>query len=55
MKKIISMMAMAAVMLWSCQEKEPLGSVAAGSVELAGSVVDGQILPVLKVENSRLT
>ena len=38
------MMAMAAVMVWSCQEKEPLGSVATGSVELAGSVVDGQIL-----------
>ena len=37
------MMAMAAVLLWSCQEKDGLGS-AAGSVELAGSVVDGQIL-----------
>ena len=37
------MMAMAAVMLWSCQEKDGLGN-AAGSVELAGSVVDGQIL-----------
>lgn len=38
-------MAMAAVLVWSCQEKEQLGSVAAGSVELAGSaVVDGQIL-----------
>ena len=37
------MMAMAAVLLWSCQEKDGLGN-AAGSVELAGSVVDGQIL-----------
>ncbi len=37
-------MAMAAVMLWSCQEKDELGNAAAGSVELAGSVVDGQIL-----------
>ena len=37
------MMAMAAVMLWSCQEKDELGT-AAGKVELSGSVVEGQIL-----------
>ena len=44
MKKIISMMAMAMVLLWSCQEKENLGTGASGSVELAGSVADGQIV-----------
>ena len=44
MKKIISIMTMAAVMLWSCQEKEQVGNVATGSVEVAGDVVDGQIL-----------
>lgn len=37
------MMAMAAVMLWSCQEKDQLGT-AAGKVELSGDVADGQIL-----------
>ena len=37
-------MTMAAVMLWSCQEKEQVGNVATGSVEVAGDVVDGQIL-----------
>ena len=44
MKKIISMMAMAMVLLWSCQEKEDLGTVASGSITLAGSVTDGQII-----------
>jgi hypothetical protein len=44
MKKIISMMAMAMVLLWSCQEKEDLGTVASGSIALAGSVTDGQII-----------
>ena len=38
------MMAMAAVLVWSCQEKENLPGAASDSVELAGSVVDGQIL-----------
>ena len=38
------MMAMAAVMLWSCQEKEGLEGAVSGKVELAGSVTDGQIL-----------
>ena len=38
------MMAMAIVLLWSCQEKENLGTGASGSVELAGSVADGQIV-----------
>lgn len=38
------MMAMAMVLLWSCQEKEGLGVAAPGKVELAGSLTDGQIL-----------
>lgn len=38
------MMAMAMVLLWSCQEKEDLGTVASGSIALAGSVTDGQII-----------
>ena len=38
------MMAMAAVLLWSCQNKEDLGVAAPGSVEIAGSLTDGQIL-----------
>lgn len=37
-------MAMAAVMVWSCQEKEGLEGAASGKVEIAGSVTDGQIL-----------
>lgn len=37
------MMAMAMVMLWSCQEKDGLEAAAPGKVELAGSVTDGQI------------
>lgn len=44
MKKFISIMAMAAVLLWSCQEKDDLGNAASGKIELAGSVADGQIL-----------
>ena len=43
MKKFISMMAMAMVMLWSCQEKDGPEAAAPGKVELAGSVTDGQI------------
>lgn len=43
MKKFISMMAMAMVMLWSCQEKDGPEVAAPGKVELAGSVTDGQI------------
>lgn len=38
------MMAMAIVLLWSCQEKENLGTGASGSIALAGSVADGQIV-----------
>lgn len=38
------MMAMAMVLLWSCQEKEGLEGAVSGKVELAGSVTDGQIL-----------
>lgn len=34
---------MAMVLLWSCQEKDGLGVAASGSIELAGSVTDGQI------------
>lgn len=37
------MMAMAMVMLWSCQEKDGPEVAAPGKVELAGSVTDGQI------------
>ena len=37
------MMAMAMVMLWSCQEKDGPEAAAPGKVELAGSVTDGQI------------
>lgn len=44
MKRIISMMAMAMVLVWSCQEKEQLETAAPGKVELAGSVTDGQII-----------
>ena len=44
MKRIISMMAMAMVLLWSCQEKDNLGVAASGEVAIAGDVVDGQIL-----------
>lgn len=44
MKKIISMMAMAMVLVWSCQEKDELGTVTSGKVELAGAVTDGQIV-----------
>lgn len=44
MKKIISMMTMAMVLLWSCQEKEGLGVAASGEVAIAGDVAEGQIL-----------
>lgn len=38
------MMAMAMVLLWSCQEKEGLGVAASGEVAIAGDVAEGQIL-----------
>ena len=38
------MMAMAMVLVWSCQEKEGLETAAPGKVELAGDVTDGQIV-----------
>lgn len=44
MKKFMTMMAMAAVMVWSCQEKEEPDVAAPGKVELAGAVSDGQIV-----------
>lgn len=44
MKKLISIMAMAMVLLWSCQEKDELETAAPGKVELSGSVEDGMIV-----------
>lgn len=44
MKKLISIMAMAMVLLWSCQEKDELEAAAPGKVELSGSVEDGMIV-----------